>query len=269
MPAAEAAANAQTLATMPPDAAGNASVSGLCAVAETRVGIIQYFPDDRVVGASVAWYGEYLQQQLDLVNRFLRRGAIVVEIAPGIGLHAISLASSVGPDGHLFLYESRAPMRHVLQHNLQANGVSNFTIMRRAIGACESERTPLDSDASVREPFERTETIDELRLARLDWLKIDEHVDPIGIVDGAAATLWRLRPFILASVGGEIVLNDAAQRLRDFGYRSWRFETPLFNSHNFNRRVDNVFDDRTAKAILGLPEEVHFDAALDGCREIR
>src|SRR5262249_52983864 len=44
-------------------------IAGLSAVTETRIGILQYFPDDQPMGPSLEWYGEWLQPQLEMVLR--------------------------------------------------------------------------------------------------------------------------------------------------------------------------------------------------------
>jgi tetratricopeptide (TPR) repeat protein len=57
---------------------------GFCAVAETRVGILEYRPDLDPVGKSIDWYGEYLQPELDLIEELIRPGATVLEVGAGI-----------------------------------------------------------------------------------------------------------------------------------------------------------------------------------------
>jgi hypothetical protein len=72
----------------------------------------------------------------------------------------------LGSDGHLLLYEPDVRQRQVLKQNLSANDVTNATVMRR----------PLDDGtaAGLNEP----ETIDDLRLGRLDLLKINGRPTP-------------------------------------------------------------------------------------------
>ncbi len=64
---------------------------GLSAVAETRVGILQYLPDEPIVGDAIGWYGEYLQPQLDLLARIVRPGSTMLEVGAGVGAHAVFL----------------------------------------------------------------------------------------------------------------------------------------------------------------------------------
>jgi hypothetical protein len=158
--------------------------------------------------------------------------------------------------GHLFLYESRPIVQRILRQNLSANRVTNVTVMRRALGR------KAEADAVG------TETLDELQLERLDWLKINAGVAALDVLEGGQETLWRLRPLLFMTLPDESTLAVASERAREFGYRCWRQETPLFNPANFNRREDDIFAGRKALALLAIPEEINVDMALPGCVEI-
>ena len=237
------------------------------------MGLVQFLPDEPVIGESIRWYGEYLQPQLNLLARLVRPGAVVVETGAGVGLHALFMSEAVGPGGHVLVYESRELPRYVLRQNLAINRVGNVTVMTRSLAKAGSaggagmaharagEQPPTD-------PFARPETIDELRLERLDWLKIDDAMQALDVVKGAEATLWKLRPLVFAAVADDAALTTLADRLRDFGYRRWRMETPLFNPDNFNLRDRDIFSGRSALAILAIPEEIDVDIPLGSCREI-
>jgi tetratricopeptide (TPR) repeat protein len=249
--------------------------SGLAptAAAETRVGIVQYFPDQPIAGESIGWYGEYLQPQVELLAQMIKPGAIVMEVGPGVGMHVLALASAVGNLGHFFLYEARPLFRQVLRQNLSANGVANITVMQRALGerrAAERDTEEgLTSDGRDRPPFSpATETIDELRLDTLHWLKMNEDSDAPVILDGATDTLWRLRPNLFIAAPDEGAVHAIAAPVRDFGYQCWKMETPYFNPGNFNRRDSDIFSGRAALALLAIPEETEVTAALDGCAKL-
>ena len=264
------AANVQRAQAMPPlrplstpEALLAGHRPGLSAVAETRVGIVQYLPDEALVGESIAWYGEYLQPQLDLLARLIRPGATVLEAGAGIGMHALFLGAAVGAAGHLFVYEPRPVVQRILRQNLGANGVSNVTVMRRALGRSAAPSTdPAEAVGAL-----LGESVDELRLERLDWLKVDD-ASGVAVLEGAADTLWRLRPRLFLAAADAALLGALAERVKAFSYRCWRLETALFNAANFNRRDTDIFAGRKALALLAIPEEIDVDIALDQCSEI-
>ncbi|HLB90302.1 MAG TPA: tetratricopeptide repeat protein [Terriglobales bacterium] len=238
---------------------------GFSAVAETRVGILQYLPDEARVGESLGWYGEYLQPQLDLLVRLIRPGATVLEADAGIGAHAVFLGKALGAAGHLFLYEPRPVVQRILRQNLSANRVLNVTLMRRALGRPSTGDIAISGEAAS--PVV-TETLDELQLERLDWLKINEGTLALEVFDGATDTLWRLRPLLFLAAADDRGLMELARRAQAFSYRCWQMETALFNAENFNRREADIFSGRTALALLAIPEEIDVDIALNECVEL-
>jgi len=231
---------------------------GFSAVAETRVGIVQYFPDEPLVGDSISWYGEYLQGQLDVLARLIRPGATLMEIGAGVGMHALYLAAAIGPAGHLFVYEPRPLLQRVLRQNLAANRLGNVTLMSRALGRASS----LGGTATP------TETLDGLQLEQLQLLKIGVDAAVPDVLAGAAQTLWRLRPLLFIALREEATLGELSASAKDFGYRCWKLETRLFNPQNFNRREEDIFAGGKASALLAIPEEIEIQIALDGCVEL-
>ena len=245
-------------------------------VTETRHGIMQYFPDADTAARSIEWYGEYLQPQLDCIARFVRPGAHIVEAGSGIGEHALALAKIAGAEGHLFLYEARPVVQRVLRQNLQVNRIAQrVTVMRRDLaGPQAGTRTEADAGSTNTEPRllpnagHPAETLDELQLERLDLLKIRPASVAGEIFDGASETLWRLRPVLFIAAVDSIAVTNLAARVKAFGYRCWRMETPLFSPDNFNRRDNDIFDADATLALLAIPEEGNIAIALDGCVEL-
>ncbi len=231
----------------------------LARITEARYGIMEYLPDEPVIGPSLAWYGEYLQAQLILIMRFMPPGSVVIEAGAGVGAHALGLSLQLGPNGLLLVYESRPRHRQVLMQNLGANSATNATLMRRSLGMTSDETA---------DPQGEHESIDDLALARLDWLKIAPHLDAPAILANAAETLWRLRPKLFIGLARREDLGTVVACARQYGYRCWLHEVPCFDSRNFNVRPDDVFGGETALALLCVPEEIELDTALPDCVEI-
>jgi hypothetical protein len=233
-----------TRATSPNEALGNT------AVAETRYGVFQYILDDVRIGQSIQWYGEYLHRELKALLEFVAPGATVIETSAGIGLHALALASAMGERGHLMLYEARPLHRRVLGQNIAANGTQNVTLMRRPIGDQQGER------------------IDDLRLERLDAIKINDGSFPLDVIAGAEESMWRLRPVIMLCDVEHVQAAALLGLIRDFGYRCLERVADLFNPSNFYRREEDVFCGQKATTVLCVPEELDVGMRGEGFREI-
>jgi tetratricopeptide (TPR) repeat protein len=263
--AAKTGARAATTVPLPWTSPSQLNVGhrpGMSAVAETRMGILQYLPDQPFLGDGLGWYGEYLEAQLDLLARIVRPGSTILEVGAGVGAHAVFLGGLLGEAGHLFLYESRPVLQRILRQNLAVNGVANVTVMRRMLGS-RSEEEGTDGTAPP-----TTETLDELQLERLDCLKVGATASALDVLAGASETLWRLRPLLFLAAEDDQGLRELTERAREFGYRCWRMETALFDPQNFNQRETDIFGGAKALALLAIPEEIDVDIAFNECIEI-
>jgi FkbM family methyltransferase len=245
----------------------------MSAVAETQLGILQFLPDEAVVGDSIRWYGEYLQRQLDILARMIKPGATVMEVAAGVGMHALFLARAVGAGGQLFLYEARPSLQRVLRQNLAANRHENVTVMRGNLGAKPARVVDVVSSSAMTSGIATphatlTETLDELQLEGLDLLKLNDGIDALDVLAGATESLWRLRPQLHVAAPNSLALTRLERNIKDFGYRCWRMETPLFRPGNFYRRDTDIFSGYVALSLLAIPEEAAFDMAPEGCVEL-
>jgi FkbM family methyltransferase len=237
---------------------------GFSALIDARAGLLQYLPSDGACGRSIEHYGEFLQPQLDLLGRIVGPGMTVLEVGAGIGAQALALSRAVGDAGNVIAYETRPIIRRLLRQNVRTNDAKNITIMP---GEAKVHRLVTDASASSTAPAP-PEPIDQLQLDRLDLLKIGVEGAPIDVVGGAADTLWRLRPVLFIAVSGETELNDVNDEAKQFGYRCWRVDTPLFNTDNFNFWEIDVFAGAVMTALLAIPEETDLEFDLSGCVEL-
>jgi tetratricopeptide (TPR) repeat protein len=244
--------------------------NNLTAAAHTSLGTIQYLPSQDCVGPSLRFYGEHLQLQLNLLSRMVRPGSHVIEVGGGIGFHTLFLGKALGPSGHLVVYETRSVLQAILRQNLATNDVAAVTFMKKAVGimGSDGDQEWRDGRDAKTRLVPQCETIDELQLDRLDWLKITEHEAPTAVVGGGLKTLWRLRPCLFVAVHDVDELLKLAGIVRECSYRTWRMDASLFNPDNFNRRENDIFEGRHAVALVAIPEEIDVDIHLDYCIEI-
>ena len=244
-----------------PAPASQRPYSGLSAVTETLHGIVQYVPGSGLSANSLEYYGEYRQLQLEIIGRFVKPGSWIVQVGAGIGLDALFLASAVGETGHLLAYEPDSLLHQIARQNLAANRVRNVTLLQRRVGFASANQSQRDHPGGA----VPSDTIDGLCLPRLDWIKIETRASAECLLEGAAESLWRFRPWIFTSTDEGADLQHLAQLMKDLSYQSWRLKTPLFNPENYNRRSDNIFPDEFALGVLSIPEEIDMDISLDGC----
>ena len=241
----------------------------LCRVRETRHGIVMYFPDDSRAAHSIEFYGESNPLRTEALLRLVASGMTVVAVgASGCGIDALPLARALGPAGQLILYEDDALHRQVLRENLTSNGIDNATLMRRPLRRVRAPTETQSASDQRTEIAPPSDTIDDLRLERLNWIRVGERADAEDVLRGAAATLWRLRPGLFVDIAAGDCMDHALAAARDFGYSCWRMRFPWFDTRNFNRRDADLFDGAAAQVMLAFPEEAGIKLPVPGAERI-
>ena len=239
------------------------SPPGIAVAAETRSGLMMFDPSRTREGRSLDWYGEYLQPVLDAVLGLVRPGETMLEAATGYGAHAIMLGRVLGPEGHLIAYEADPVTRRMIGHNLAVNRVHNVTLMRRRLGGPRMPAHDVSgAEAEGTAPADE-ESVDDLRLERLAWLKINPGADARTVLAGARESLWRLRPCVLVCAPDAAGMPDMVEFCSSYGYRAWKIDTPYFHRGNFNDRPNDIFGGDGVRAVLAIPEETDASVALE------
>jgi tetratricopeptide (TPR) repeat protein len=241
-----------------------AALSSHWQLVQSKYGPLICLPNGRGSGRSLSHYGEWLQPQVDMLQQLVRAGAVVIEAGSGEGSHALTLASLATESGHLMLYEPDPAMRIVLEQNISGNSAKGVTIMRRPLGQRGS-----DVGATTALHPADCDTIDGLRLERLDLLKVNDPAATAAVLDGAADALWRLRPVLFLAVRDEVDLLAKGAFVRTYGYRSWAINTPLFNPGNFFHREDDVFHGERKCVLMATPEEMEPPALAQSLAELK
>jgi tetratricopeptide (TPR) repeat protein len=225
-----------------------------CRVAETRYGIVQYSPKDRYLAQSLEYYGEYIHAPRQLMARFIRPGAWLLDVAAGIGVDTLFLSECAGMEGHVLAYEPDPYFYQIAANNLRANRVNNATLLHRDIGA--GNKSGASGIAVPRD------TVDGLRLARLDWVRMNSS-RCTDVLRGGEATVWQLRPWLFVAMEGPDQLEACEDAVRDYGYQSRRVKTRLFNVDNYNHRPHDIFEGAFALSLVCIPEEIEADVDLE------
>jgi FkbM family methyltransferase len=157
-------------------------------------------------------YEEELKAWLEV----LKPGDVVLDIGANMGVYSIRAGQKVGPHGHVFAFEPLPETVARLKRNISYNKLDNITVLDIAVGDRDGVATLYEgkrqSSASVCHhsmsgPSHevKVKTIDtvvkELKLARVDWIKMDiEGAEPAALA-GMEETLARFKPSILFENG--------------------------------------------------------------------
>jgi FkbM family methyltransferase len=232
---------------------------------KTRYGVVNALPGRCAVSRSLAQYGEWIEQELDLLSEIVADDSHVLEFGSEFGAHALWFARAVGERGQVHVVE---PSRMVMQQlcaNVALNGLSNVHPHRLWLGrsATHAELGTLLHDIDATEGRERVavRTLDDLDLDALHLIKINYAGEMSTVLDGAGATMRRHRPHLYFRMGERDAAEEEVRRVKDLGYRCWSHLPYLYSRSNQVGNAANIFPGRVHQNVIATPQEsgVAFD----------
>lgn len=241
------------------------------ATADARYGRLAYFRDDDPIGASLQYYGEWAQAELDVLLRFVRAGDTVVDAGANVGTHTVAFAQAAGDAGRVLAFEPQPRVFELLERNVRSNGYDNVRSYRVALGAEPSVRHAplLDYAAHVNvgavallaAAAERSCSVDVVPLDSFDLdavrlIKIDVEGMECDVLRGAAATLRRCRPFLSVECNAADAGTAILAALQCADYAFYLNRTPAYNPANHRANAMNRFGASSESSILCIPREL-------------
>jgi FkbM family methyltransferase len=150
---------------------------------------------------------------IEWVREIIKPGMVVADIGANFGYYTLLFSRLVGPKGRVHAFEPSARYRPRLLDHLERNDCRNVVVSEYGLSDHLHEELlygdnvsatmhwPDDSKPPAVAETIRLRTLDsyaeEVRLRRLDFVKVDIDGHEPSFVAGAAATLRRFRPVIL------------------------------------------------------------------------
>ena len=251
-----------------PDPAQEIDTAGFNQLASCRHGPLLYNANDQYVGRSLALYGEFSEQEMDVFRHFVNPGDVVLEVGANIGAHTVSLAGLVGPEGVVYALEPQRLVFQVLCANVALNSLSNVHAYHAAAAAAAGSITVPELDPQTFQNFGGLSiqgheagtvvpviTLDSLGLGRCALLKVDVEGMEQEVLSGAVDTIARLRPVMYVENDRKEKSPALITMLQSLGYKLWWHLPPLFNPENFAGNPDNVFGNIVSCNLLCIPAE--------------
>lgn len=196
------------------------------------------------------------------LERFLKPGMIVADAGANIGYYSLLCSRLVGSSGHVLAFEPTPANLVQLGENLRLNPfATNVTVHACALGeqACHLRLVEEPGDSGQNHMVlaaGSTEVVplDSLDLPRLDFFKLDTEGFELHVLRGAAATIARCRPVILAEVNPPFLARygataaDLAALLTSLRYRLQRPTRRGLQPYREPRRKEIFLN------VLALPE---------------
>ena len=168
--------------------------------------------------------GAIAMRLLTLRRQHFGDGVVVLDCGANIGVHTVGWAKGMAGWGFVLAIEAQERIYYALAGNITINNCFNARAMHAALGAevgslripvpnylapasfGSLELRPSDNNEFIGQAIDyadskltttRMVSVDSLNLARLDLIKIDVEGMELEVMEGAKATLERLKPMII------------------------------------------------------------------------
>jgi FkbM family methyltransferase len=239
------------------------------AIVPTRHGLMAYNPNDLYIGRSIERYGEFGEQELDVLRTALPEGGIAFDVGANIGTHAVALARQTGPAGSVFAFEPQRVVHGMLATNATLNGLGWIHPIHAAVGAAPGELLMPDYVYTNEANYGaialgetergwpvRVVTLDAwCWLPRVDGVKIDVEGMEAQVLDGARELIARFRPVLFVENDRTSTSVGVLERLLAAGYRVYWHVVRLFREDNWRGERENVFGNTGTINVLCIPRE--------------
>ncbi len=231
----------------------------------TRLGHIVICPNDYFVGQALEVYGEYSQQESEIILAHLKPGDVAVDAGAQLGYFSYLMAEKVGPQGRVISFEPQEFFKKLIE----LNGMTHqWTWLEcRAEGLSDSTGTgflpPVNynkvGNFGATQVTEEPQTqaipllkLDDLDLPKLDFIKMDIEGMELQALAGAEKTIRNHRPTLWIEIDREPQRTQILQRLTEWGYHYEEKLTPLYNPDNFKNKAENIFGTAMTHNVLAV-----------------
>jgi len=158
------------------------------------------------------------------------KGEVFVDVGAHIGKYTIQIAKVVGESGLVVAIESHPKNYKVLLENIRLNGLKNVIPVNIAAWCSEGRVRLFIGDKnghhSIKRDFGRgslvvkaralDDVLEELRVEKVNWIKIDVEGAELEVLKGLQNTLRKYRPTVIAEITREHY--EIEDLIRKLGY---------------------------------------------------
>lgn len=239
------------------------------AVKQCRHGLFAYNLNDAFIGRSLDEYGEWSEEELNIILQVLKPGDIALDIGANIGTHTVPQAKKVGKTGAVIAFEPQRVTFQNLCANVALNALTNVRCINAGVGDAHGKLTIpfLDPEAHNNfgglniEGHAQGESIDIVKvddytLPRCNLIKIDVEGMEAKVLAGASKTIAAHRPVLFVENNNEERSAAILKRLDALGYAAWWHIAGEFNPKNFFGRSESALGGGYLEAnVLCFPRE--------------
>lgn len=209
---------------------------------------------DNIIGKSIDLYGEWCEEELKLLGKYINEGDVILDVGANIGTHTVFFAKKVKEKGRIYAFEPQRILFQNLCANVSLNWLTNVECYNMAIGKSPGHIFVPHLNYLQRKNFGglrlgtftegdkiRLETIDNFKLEKCNLIKIDVEGMEADVLKGATKTITKYKPILFVENNTEKHSKNIIRCIEKLGYIAYWHIHPYYNKNNYYRNKNNLF----------------------------
>ena len=237
-------------------------------ISEYKYGKIIYNANDYYIGSCISEYGEYCDDEINLISKFVKKGDIVLDVGSNIGLMTIPFSKMVGQIGKVVSFEPQTQVFNIICGNIVINNLDNVEVHNIALGDNNQDLFLPKINYKEQNNFggislsEKGEIkikqikLDDLEFQKINLIKVDVEGMELNVLNGGKNSINKHRPFLYIENDRKNKSENLLSFLLENNYDCYWHTSNLFNMDNFKKNKINVFDKiYMSLNVIAIPKE--------------
>lgn len=254
----------------------------------TKHGSFNFCHFDEYIGMALREYGEFSEIELSLMEKFIMKGDVVLDIGANIGCFTVPFSKKVGNKGKVLAFEPQKFIYELLKKNIDCNEIKNTTIFNNAVGKNHKsfeleefdysklgnfggiglgenyDNSGIASTKNSKKYKIKTLTLhDFLYLKKCNFIKIDVELMEMEVLKGGIDFINKFRP-IMWIENHSYYPNQINKFLLSNNYNSYWAPTRVYNPGNYFINDANHYKEIITINTIAIPKELNKKYVLEG-----
>jgi len=229
-------------------------------VTTAKHGVFSFFKDDDPIGTCLYVYGEWAEQEFDVISKLITPDTNCIDIGSNIGTHTVWLSRHC-PNGFVFSIEPQFYISQILNTNIMLNDCHNVMPLNLGIANTSGKMlvkvlhpqvqrqqnygefsllTQSSTEEGVLIDVKRLDDI-ELYGYPIGFIKIDCELLEAQVLQSAKTLIAENKPNMYIEFNREEGNDEVLSILNEYGYNCYWHVYEKFNSNNFNQQTVNIW----------------------------
>lgn len=212
---------------------------------------------NELIGRTVYFLGDLDKRLTWISNKLIKKGDTVLDIGANVGIMSLLFSKNAGINGRVIAFEPHPRIYNDLDAAIKKNQTSNITAYQLGLGSVPGEfvlnvpHSNLGLGSLIRSSTEncdqyivQVETLDKIiddsKIKKIDFMKIDVEGFEYNVLKGAHNTLEKTQPkvivFELNNFAGKVKDHKVIKLLSQYDYKFISIPKCLFKM--YTRRLD-------------------------------